>query len=204
MTVRASMAALITQVRLLVNDSGTPLFSDQQVQDSLDHHRVDINYLELATKQTIQQGGQVAWLDYYALSGSMKVTDWETDAVLQGYPAFTILTAATNDYLTGHWTFDTSINSYGQRPPVYIIGKTYDRFGAAVELLEDWAAQVLLKFDFATDRQSFKVSQQAVALQTLADRYKRKMRATTLQMYRGDTPPALWQRGYNDATGTRF
>lgn len=204
MAVRSTMADLITAARLLVNDPSALVFQDQQIQDALDHHRIDANYLELATKPQIEPGGAVAWFDYYALSGNQKLEDWEADVVLQGYPDFAILAPITSDYITGHWTFDTSVYSWGQRPPVYLRGKVYDRFASAVELLEDWAAQLTLEFTFSSNSQKFQLKEQSDNLLRLADRYKLKARAQSLQAFRSDTPQVLWQRSNNDISRTTF
>jgi hypothetical protein len=206
MAARTSMAAIISAVRLLINDPAgdTPVFADGEIQDALDHVRVDVNYLELATKAHVNPGGTVLWLDYYALTGNQKLGDWEADAVLQGYPSFAVLSPITSDYLTGHWTFDTSIYTWGQRPPVYLTGKTYDRFAAAAELLEDWAAKLTLEFTFSSDSQKFMLEQQSANLLRQADRYKLRMRPRTLQMTRSDTPHTLWQRHNVDVSRSTF
>lgn len=204
MAARVTMAALITAVRVLINDPANPddsaaLFKDQQIQDALDHTREDVNYLDLAPKQSIQAGGTVVWLDYYAMIGSVGLGDWEADAVLQGYPNFAVLTPATSDYLVGHWTFTVT-----QRPPVFIVGKNYDRFAAAAEILEDWASQLKLGFSFSSDSQKFNVKEQSDNILQLADRYKQRARPRMLQMVRSDTPTQLWQRGTFDNSRTSF
>lgn len=206
MAVRASMADLLSAARLLINDPAgdTEVFSDQQVQDALDHTRTDYRYLELAPAASIAPGGAVSWLDYYAMSGTESIGDWEDDVVLAGYPAFAVLTPVTSDPLVGHWTFDTSAYPQGQRPPVYLIGKTYDRYGAAVELLEAWAGTLTLRFGFRSDSQQFNVSEQSEHLLTLAARYKMKMRVGMLQMQRSDVPQELWQRRNVDLSRTTF
>ena len=212
MAVRTTLADLITAVRLLINDPSDPTatppvvakFTDQQLQDALDHQRIDINYLELSTKPEILPGGTVVWFDYYALAGTQKLTDWEADEVLQGYPNFAVLTPITSDELTGHWTFDLTTSQYGQRPPVYIRGKSFDRFAAAAELLEDWAAQLTLEFTFSSNSQRFMLEQQSANLLRQADRYKLKARPRTLQLTRADAPDKLWQRGSHDISRTTF
>lgn len=208
MSKRATMAALIAAVRLLVDDpdddASSPVFDDQMYQDALDHTRTDYNYLELAGKQTVNPGGGVVWLDYYAESGSAGLGDWEADAVLQGYPNFAVLTPITSDYLVGHWTFDTSVYPSGQRPPVYLSGKRYDRYAAAVEILVAWAAKLSRNYDFAAAGSRFALSQQRSGMLALAKEYKQRVRPRTAQMLRTDTPRSLWQRSAFDQSRPRF
>lgn len=203
MSARASMAAIIAQVRLLLDDSNNAayVFTDDTYQEALDHTREDVNYLELAPKQTIQSGGGVVWLDYYAMVGSVGVGDWEDDVVLQGYPSFTVLTPATSDPIVGHWTFGST-----QRPPVFIVGKNYDRYAAAADLCRRWAAKVKLKaIDNRTADQSQKLSQQLGGIIDLSREYDRKARPRMLQMVRNDVPSgSLWQRGKFDNSRTSF
>ena len=59
-------------------------------------------------------------------------------------------------------------------------------YRAAADLLERWAAKVVLDFDFTSDSQSFRRSQKADALQKLAARYRRKQRPIALCLTRTD------------------
>ena len=209
MSVRATMADLITAVRGLVNDpeqddSSLQVFDSQRYQDALDRTRTDYNYLELWGKQTVKPGGGVVWLDYYAEAGSLGLGDWEADVVLQGYPNFAILAPITSDFLVGHWTFDTSIYPQGQRPPVYLIGKRFDRYLAASDLLQQWAATLKLKYSFASDSQTMQLREQIANVLALAKEYKSRARPRTAQLVRTDTPRSLWQRRSYDQSRTSF
>jgi hypothetical protein len=164
---RASMADLITRLRLLINDlaGAEQVFSDDELEDALDARRADCRHLELAAAQTWDPVTGVTYLDHYA-----KVGDWETDAALEDATGLTLVTA-TADYLVGHWTFAAS-----QTPPVYLTGKTYDLYATAADVLEMWAAKVALAFDFEADGASYKVSQRRAALLDLAGVYRRRAR----------------------------
>lgn len=177
MAVRASMADLIARVRLLINDpaGAGQAFADQEIQDALDRHRSDVRYLELTGGETVAQGGAVSYLDYFADRG-----DWEADEKLYD-SSFAELAPATSDRLTGHWTFAANTD-----PPVSIVGKSYDVYAAAADLLETWAAKEKLSFDFATDGQSFSRSQKVAALLSLAREYRRRQRPVSVGMVRSD------------------
>lgn len=175
MTVRASMADLISRVRLLVADpaGASQVFDDQTVQNALDRHQIVVRYAELRAEPTFGAAG--LYQDYYAGMG-----DWEADEVLYD-AAYIALTPSAADRLTGHWTFEA-----GQLPPVYIVGKSYDVYAAAADLLEAWAAKEKLSFDFNADGQAFQRSQKARALLSLAAQYRRQQRPVSVTLVRGD------------------
>ncbi len=177
MAVRTSMADLIARVRLLISDpAGTSqVFSDQEIQDTLDRHRSDVRYRELASAKTIAPGGAVSYLDYYA-----DVGNWEADEKLYD-GAYNQLTPATADRLSGHWTFASN-----QMPPVLIVGKYYDVYAAAADLVEAWAAKEKLSFDFDADGQAFKRSQKVQMLLAMAREYRRQQRPVSVGMVRSD------------------
>jgi hypothetical protein len=68
MAVRSSMADIIARVRIMINDTGgTPVFTDQVIQDTLDQRREDNRYMGLIPAETIAgppSAGTVTWLDY--------------------------------------------------------------------------------------------------------------------------------------------
>ena len=177
MAVRNSMAELISRLRSLVGDpaGADQEFDDQSLQDHLDRHRSEVRYLELTGAETIAPGGAVSYLDYYADRG-----DWENDEKLYN-STYAELAPATSDRLTGHWTFAAD-----QDPPVYIVGKAYDVYAAAADLLEAWAAREKLSFDFDTDGQSFKRSQKAAMLLEMAREYRRQQRPVSVPQVRSD------------------
>ncbi len=177
MAVRATMADLITRVRLLINDpaGASQTFADQEIQDALDRHRSDVRYLELVAAETVAPGGAVSYLDYYADRG-----DWESDEALYN-STYAALAPTSADRLTGHWAFAAN-----QNPPVYIVGKSFDPYAAAADLLEAWAAKEKLAFDFDSDGQTFKRSQKIAALLQMAREYRRQQQPVSVGMARTD------------------
>ena len=176
MAVRSTMAALISRVRLLINDpsGGSQTFADQDIQDVLDESRTDIKNMPM-TAQPTYVGGSIQYLDYYTDLGG-----WEDDFVMKQFLTVTV-TPATSEPIAGHWTFATTT-----LPSVYISGKTYDVYRAAADLLERWAAKWVLAYAFTSDGQSFQRQQAAIALQGLATTYRKKQRATSIGFSRGD------------------
>jgi hypothetical protein len=185
MVVRATMVDIIARVRLLVNDQGvTPVFSDSQLQDTLDQRRADIRYLGLIPAETISgppTQGVVTWLDFYAPDG---MGWWEGDAQIVSN-VFAPLTPATSDFIVGHWTFAVS-----QLPPCYIVGKTFDLYAAAADTLEQWVALLKLEYDTRQNRlDMFQRSQRIDHMTALAATYRAKQRPATATLVRDDTHP---------------
>jgi len=186
MPVRSTMVDLIVRVRSLYGDPAGPSakFDDQTIQDALDRERTDFilgDYRALAGRYTLP-GGSYAWTDYFDPSGW---GDWETDATLYN-GSMTLLTPLTSDYLVGHWTFAN------QPPPVYVMGKSYDVYGAARAIVLRWIGLEATSFDFSAMRgTSFTVSQKREGLQMLADYLATEMRVRTAKLVRRDVNGAI-------------
>lgn len=181
MAARATMLNLVNRVRLLIADNAAPpsqLFSDDTIQEYLDRNRQDVRYLELEYAPTLVYGSNTLYLDYYSNIGG----DWEEDEVLQD-ASFKDVTASvtTYDRLVGHWVFTV-------QPlfPVFITGKIYDIYASAADLLELWAAQLKLKFDFANGQQRMFMSQQIAGVSAMAAQYRAKAKPKPQQMFRDD------------------
>jgi hypothetical protein len=170
MAVRTSMATLISTVRDLINDAAKTTFTDQQVQDKLDKTRWDVRYEQLEAGPnltTLSPAGTFDWLDFYS-----RYQYWESDWVVNDGKWSTI-TPTSVEEITGHWVLpNASGQTNGQPPPVFVTGKVYDIYAAAADLLEMWAAIVVLSFDFVSDGKSLRRSQMSQQLLMLAKSYR--------------------------------
>ena len=174
---RASMAALIARVRILINDpaGGSQVFTDDDVQSVMDESREDVVNRALQAKPTFS-GASIQNLKYYSEYGG-----GESDYVLKQYLTTTV-TPSSVEEIAGHFVFAAST-----LPPVYVAqGKLFDVYRSAADLLERLAAKVALDFDFTSDGQSFRRSQKADALQKLACTYRHKQRPSSISMIRTD------------------
>lgn len=195
MAVRTSMTDLIALVRQMINDQGqTPQFTGQDVQNRLDAHRDDIRYELLKEAPSIvnaaSTNNQAQWVyaDYHS-----RYQWWEADVTLQGDLSgnfWKVITPAASDYITGYFQFQLTpfVNgtSPGQLPPVYATGKIFDPYAAAADLLEFWAAKVVLEYDVVVGGQTFKRSQGVDALQKLAKAYRMQAKPKIVKMRRDD------------------
>lgn len=186
MAVRSTMTALITRVRLLINDpaGASQTFQDQDVQDILDESRLDVYNAVLEPKITFS-GGQITYLDYLAPLGG-----WEDDYALKQYLTVAVTPSAVEP-IVGHFQFAATT-----LPPVMITGKTYDIYRAAADLLDRLAAKWMLSYNFTGDGQSLQRSQALTMILDLATQYRMKQRPTTITLTRSDiaTPDKSSQR----------
>jgi len=201
---RSSMAALITQVRLMIGDpsSGTPQFTDDQIQDRFDESREDIRYEGLTiapsivnTASTLNQPSTI-FADYYSA-----YQWWESDVVLQGYNAgapWIVLTPVSSELNVGHWTFESNVFTSGtvpgQLPPVFATGKVHDPNAAAADLLEFWAATLAGDYDISVDGQNLRRSQLMTAKLALSEYYRKRSKIKVVKMRRHDVMAPLGTR----------
>lgn len=175
---RASMIQLIERIRLLIKDpvSDSPMFSDDEIEATLDMNREDIPPMELTPREQYGSGGVVIYKDYYAGIGA-----WEGDYVLQDGNWDTI-TSALAEPLIGVWHF-----AEHRDMPVYVSGKVYDLYAAAADMLEMKLAKVVDDFDFSSAGASFSRSQRSRMIQMTIDKYRAQARPGHASLMRSDT-----------------
>lgn len=128
------MATVITQVRGLIGDTAgaSQHFTDDQVEAALDRRRSEWNELALLAIRSHAADGTEQLLKWVA-----ERSPWEDGPVLLD-PSFIPIdnesdATYTEDATDGIWTFAESQDG------VYITGTTFDVYGAAADLLDQWA-----------------------------------------------------------------
>jgi hypothetical protein len=174
MPVRSTMADLIARVRRLIGDlpGASQQFDDQAIQDALDERRLRVHGEPLRPAPVLASG---QYLEYAAAWGT-----WESDVRLQAMSG-TVLAPAVSDLIAGRWVFAAAAP-----PPVLLTGSTYDCYGVAADLLEQWAALAKLRVTASTGTKRVQLSDQLPALLRLADSYRTKARPMTAQQVRAD------------------
>lgn len=174
---RAGMSALVQQVRALTGAGtadyavGTANHWDaDQVEQVLDRHRIDLVRHRLTPDDTYVGGGSVVYTTYRSAYGNLEagtalvVQDGIGDA--RGTATYSV------DHQLGVFTF----TSDQAGTALYLTGRSYDPYGAAGEVLEEWAAYEARSFDFSTDGQSYTRSQKATALREAARAMRKRAR----------------------------
>jgi hypothetical protein len=177
MALRDSMEYLVEIVSALVNETDTDPATAQRIQDYLDRNRVEGRYLKLTPVPTRASGGAITYITYQAPAGWVH---WEDDASLVDYN-YDALSPATSDWITGRWTFSTEPTR-----PVYILGWSYDIYGAAADLLEIRGSELAEKYDsFAVFNGAFAAARREGPLE-MAKKYRAMQRTTVADVYRTD------------------
>lgn len=173
---RDSMAGLVARLRRMVGDraGAGQVFSDEELQATLDAYQTPQRYRELAALETIAPGGATDYLDWYA-----DVAPWEADVTVVDSD-YAALTPASSDPLTGRWTFATSQSA------VLATGKTYDLYAAATDILTEWIASLKLEFDFTADGATYNRSQKIAHLESLLAKYSGAGGPSVVTMWRSD------------------
>lgn len=165
MSVRPTMADLIRRLRTLVADPAgiNQKWTDQELQDffDTDQRRADANYFELTPSGNFASGVTIDHLIFTAPCG-----DWEASTTIYN-SSRTLLTPTESDYVAGRFIFTTD-----QPPPLYIVGRCFDLFGVAADVLEARAARLAEDYDFKEDTQEFKRSQRVQSLLATAAKFR--------------------------------
>lgn len=180
---RAALMPVIARLRLLIGDPAgtTHIWTDDELELVLDVHRHDWWYWRLTAIPTVTAGTT----EYHTFVADDTAGMWDNDTTLYASDQTTILTADSVNLTVGQWTF---IADQADNLPLYMSGRTYDLYGAAVDILEQWKAALKLdSFDFTTEDESFKRSQKLDAIDGLIAGYRGQMAPAASRMVRSDT-----------------
>jgi hypothetical protein len=133
-------------------------WSDDQLQDILDIHRLDLRFMALQPYPNQVQGGSLVYYDYLSEYGYLEATTGGSAILyLQDSTGATLGTALWNaDYRRGMFTFVSTTNGTS----VYMTGRHYDMNAAAADVWRRKAAHYApSSFDFSTDNHSISRAQ---------------------------------------------
>jgi hypothetical protein len=176
---RASMAALIRRLRRLISDTAgaDQVWTDDDLQDSLDAYQTTHRYAPLDQEESrAATTGVLTYKRFFAVCGG----DWEDDVEIVN-STYVAVTPDTEDLINGRWTFATEPDW-----PLLINGNTYDLYGAAADVLEEWAAKVKCQVDFSAEGQSMKLSQYPDRMLAMAANYRNKQKPQQGHLSRSD------------------
>ena len=187
MTARTGMTDLIASLRGMTNAGtadytigSTAYWSDDQLQDKLDAHRLDFYSEELPCITAIE-GGLVVYKTFrspYRNLESGTVNFLLVD--FQGTPAGTA--DYTADYFAGVVTFtaDQAAKQW------WLTGRSYDVYAAAADIWRMKAAHASeTSFDFSTDNHSIKGSNVPMQCLKMADYYEQQSLVSSLKVTGG-------------------
>lgn len=146
---RDGMADLLTRLRRLVDDSGSAVWSDNELQDVLDEHKLRVWREPLDTNQTLTSGTTYIYVEYRSQYKNLeaggtayfKVEDASGQA--RGTANYTV------DYINGVVTMADDQKGTA----LYLTGYSYDLMGAAAQAWRERATKVASYYDAMFDDQ---------------------------------------------------
>lgn len=131
---RASMATIITRVRELIGDTSVDesdepngQFTDDQIEAALDRRRTEWSELALLPIRSRTAEGGPVFLRWIA-----ERSPWEDGAVVLDASFVPVSAGVTANPTDGAWVFAET------QDHVYVSGTTFDVYGAAADLLDQW------------------------------------------------------------------
>lgn len=184
---RASLADIIAWTRRLIGDpaGAGSHFTDDDIEVSLDRRmtrRVEMPLSAVVSRAASGAEERLTWM--------ASVGVWESDAVVLDASRVPIGAGDIDvvNYRTGTWTFATD------KPQVYASGQTFDIFGTAADLLEEWQASDSAAggeiTSFTTDGQTV-VRAKGKNRADLIVQYRRQALPTFGSMQRSDLGPFI-------------
>jgi hypothetical protein len=172
------MANLITRLRVTIDDTASALFTDAELQTTLDQHKWRVDFEPLEYEYTHIAGGSVEYKIYHSHFGNYE----EGTALFQiedsaGSARGTADYAA--DYVDGVFTF--TADQAGTA--LYLTGWSYDLNGAAANCWGARMAKVATRYDVNLDGHNLSRSQLIAQCKTMADYYAQHARPKQVRMY---------------------
>jgi hypothetical protein len=197
MAARNGMSTLIRQVRQMTNAgtvdytiAGTAYWTDDQVQEVLDSHRLDINFEMMKIEPSyVAVSPNVEYHTYCTNWGSLE------QPTTTGGTVFAIQTSDGTEkgtaLYTGDWNRGVFVFTADQKGiALYMTGRSYDVNAAAAEIWGQKAAQYGMAYDVSTDNHSLKRSQMIAQALLMAQFYASRARLGSIPIGRSDDVPA--------------
>jgi hypothetical protein len=162
------MVELIARTRREISDESVPpLFTDEDIQDALDEHAVDIRYERTRALETRTAAG-VSYLEHTFRDGRKQAFFSSDVKILNA--SYAELTTEAADFVNGKWTLAAS------EQIALILGTSYCVFAAGADLAEQWAAKFKLKSDFMDSGLMIRYGQRHDQIVALAARLRKRGR----------------------------
>lgn len=188
---RDTMAALIEQLRGLADagtadwTNGTAVFWDEdQLQQVLDRHRVDISREELLAVPQYGTAGAVYYYEYRSAFRNLEETDGGSLVLtIQDSEGNTVALAGWSaDYARGIVTFTADTGGVAR----YLNARSFDLNAAAADAWRVKASNAAKLYDFSTDNHNLRRSQYMEHCLKMAAHFEKQMPVGVTTMYRSD------------------
>ena len=177
---RDGMSNLLARARRLVDDSGTAIWSDNQLQDILEEHKYRVQREPLGMERTLLAADNYEYRVYHSRYGNYEEGGTAyfnvegADGTQRGTATYTA------DYIRGVVTMTAD----QEGSALYLIGWSYDLNGAAADCWRERATKVSSYYDVQADGHRLSRSQWFKHCLDTAKMYDKQARAITVRGWR--------------------
>lgn len=179
---RSGMANLIARLRKMVNDAGAATWTDGNLQDVLDEHRIHITHEKLKCEPRINESSVLEYYDFFSRYGDLE----EGTAPIFCIEASTGVNRGTADYTANYVDGHILMGADQEGTVLYLTARSYDLAGAAADLWREKMAETSAYYSYKSDNQQINRSDWFTHCKAMADYYDRKARPMTVRMVRSD------------------
>ena len=177
---RSSMANLLLRTRRLIDDIGTSIWTDNQLQDILDVHKLRVQREYLEMELTLLVANDYEYRIYHSRQGDFEEGGTAyfniegTDGTQRGTADYSA------DYIHGIVTM--TVDQGGSA--LYLTGWTYDVYAAAADCWRERATRVSSYYDVSADGHSISRSQWFQHCMDAAGAFDKMSRPVTVRSWR--------------------
>jgi len=176
---RSGMANLLTRTRRFIDDQGTAVWTDDELQDILDEHKTRIWRERLEMEKTLISASDYEYKVYHSRHSNFEEGGTAyfhvegSDGTQRGTADYTA------DYVRGNVTM--TADQAGSA--LYLSGWSYDLNGAASDCWRERAGTKAGKFDAAMDGHNMRRSQWFDHCLKMSDHYAEQARTITVRAW---------------------
>ena len=177
---REGLSDLVRRVRLLVDDGTAGVWTDDELQDFLDLHRVRVDREPLSMEETYVSSSSIEYKRYQSRFRDFEWGGTATFKVEDSAGSVRGTAEYTPDYVNGRVEMITDQGGSA----LYLTAWSYDLNGVAAMLWKVRAGKVSGFYDFKADEHSMSRSQWFRHCLEMSSTYEKLARARTIRSWR--------------------
>lgn len=179
---RNGLTDIVSEFRLMTSESGTAIFTDDQIQSILDRNKVSLFASPLLYSLTRESGTAVYKNYYHPYGGYLEGTASGTAIVRVHDSNGSVVTGYTQSESDGR--FDFTANTSGTA--YYYTGNQFDLNAAVSEGWKVKAASLADNFDFSAEGRSYKKSQVIQHCLAMSKHFASESKPSYGEIYKSD------------------
>jgi len=178
---RSGMSNLLTRTRRMVDDTGTAVWTDDQLQDILDEHRLFVHREPLERIKRLTSGTSHVYTTFRSRYDNF-------EEVTSGTAVFQVEDSAGSQKGTANWSANyingvVEFTADQEGTSIYLTGYSYDLAGAAAQAWRERMAKVSSYYDFQADGHRLSRTQWFDHCQRMAAYYDQQARPITVRSW---------------------